>query len=186
MQSQRFYAAGLALVLIGLSHPASARSMDAGSIWLSGGLGPGLELQADPSDLSKALILSGQVEYPFIEHWSALGELGVGIGASHPIEARIGARYRVTGLSIPVSPYMQGQILLGRLLGYSSNHLTWGGRGLIGLDFFLTKDIALGGQFGFSFIGLINNANTSTALSKRTGAAEWLLTASVALDQEKE
>ena len=170
---------------MGVSSVVSARSMEAGSIWLSGGLGPGLELQADPSDLSKALILSGQVEYPFIEHWSAIGELGVGIGASHPIEARIGARYRVTGLSIPVSPYMQGQALLGRLLGYSSNQLTWGGRGLIGLDFFLTKDIALGGQFGFSFIGLINSDQSTAVLSKRTGAAEWLLTASVALDQEK-
>ena len=179
---RRFCQISSLLALFLLVTPASARTMDAGSIWLSGGVGPGLELQADPSELSKALILSGQIEYPFIENWSALGELGVGIGSSHPAEVRIGARYRVTGLSLPVSPYMQGQLILGKLLGFSSNQLTWGGRGLIGLDFFLTKDVALGGQFGFSFIGLINEDSATTTLSKRTGAAEWLLTASVALD----
>ena len=172
------------LILMGVSSLASARTMNPGDIWLSGGVGPGLELQADPSDLSKALILSGQVEYPFIEHWSAIGELCVGIGSSHPMETRMGARYRLTNLSLPLSPYMQGQVLLGRLLGHSSNYFSWGGRGLIGLDFFLTRNLAVGGQFGFAFVELVNDSEASTSLSKRTGSAEWLLTASIAINNE--
>lgn len=120
--------------------------MEPGTLTVSGGIGPSIRLGSLLDAGGGYFVLQGQGEYSFSTQLSAVGDLSFGLGSSLPLRFHAGARYRITNLDLPVSPYAQLQLSLGKLFNVLGANLTYVGARLGGgADYFLTKNIGVGG-----------------------------------------
>jgi hypothetical protein len=91
------------------------------------------------------LMLAGNGEYAFSSAISVVAEARLGLSGTIPIQVSAGAKYRLTGLALPVSPFLEGDLVGGRLfdvLGANLNIL--GARIVAGADYFLTSNTSIG------------------------------------------
>lgn len=131
---------------------AEARTVEPGAITVSGGIGPGIRLGSRLGGSRAYLLVFGQGEYNLTKNVSLLGGVQTGISGTLPLQLQLGGRYRLTELDLPISPYAQAQIVVGRLYGVigDSNLTTLGVRGGLGADYFLTAQFAAGGLVAMS------------------------------------
>jgi hypothetical protein len=145
-------AAFLALALSLLPAVVSARTVEPGSLMASGGIGPGFKMGSALGASGTYFLVNGQGEYSFTKDLSAVAGLELGLSGTKPLKLRAGARYRLTNLDLPVSPYAEVQFSVGRLWNVIGADLTTvGARIGGGADYFLTAKLAVGGQLGFDF-----------------------------------
>jgi hypothetical protein len=128
-----------------IPNAAAARTTEAGSTVLGAMIGPGFKLGSTLGGSSAYLLTGVQAEYVFDKSLSAVADLSVGLAGTVPVRFHAGARYRFSDLELPISPYIQGQVTIGRLnnvLGATLPYL--GLRVGAGADYFLTSNIAVG------------------------------------------
>jgi hypothetical protein len=134
---------------------AQARTVEPGSIWLSGALGPGFKM-GSRLGFGNFLVVAAQGEYAFSEKLSAVGDLTIGnlnLFGTKPLRIRAGGRYRLSGIELPVSPYAQAELSLGKLENVLGASLTtWGVRFSAGADYFLTAKTLVGAVLGYEFL----------------------------------
>lgn len=125
---------------------SQARTLDAGTWVLGGGIGPSFKTGSDLGMSSGYLMLNGIAEYVFMPNWSAVGSLALGLGGTIPARVRLGGRYRITGgTELPVSPYVQAELSAGRLYDVLGTNLTsLGVRVGGGADYFLSASWTVG------------------------------------------
>ncbi len=139
----------IASCLLLVTTPALARTVDPGSFSVSGGIGPTLRLGSTLSAGRAYFMLQGGAEYDFTSSIGAIADLSYGLGSSQPFRFHVGGRYRLTKLDLPVSPYAQLQLSVGKLYGVLGADLTyWGARVGAGADYFLTKNFGAGALVG--------------------------------------
>jgi hypothetical protein len=132
---------------------ASARTMEAGAVSLSAGLGPAFKLGSTLNASGGYLMAFGQGEYNLSNAVSALGTVELGLSGTVPLRLHVGGRYRLVGLDLPISPYAQAQVTVGRLYDVINTNLTYVGFRLgAGADYFLTAKIS-GGLTAFLDLG---------------------------------
>lgn len=135
----------IAAFVVLLAASAQARTVEPGSFTVAGGIGPAFRLPSPLAAGRTYLVLQAQGEYDFTSSLGALADLSFGFGSSQPLRLHLGARYRVTQLDLPVSPYAQAQLALGRLYNVLGADLTYIGARLgVGADYFLTKKLGAG------------------------------------------
>lgn len=140
----------IAFCLLLVTPPALARTVEPGTLAAGGGLGPGIRLGSRLDAGRAYLLLHGQAEYAFTREIGGLADLSLGIGGTVPVRLHLGGRYRLTNLDLPVSPYAQAQLSLGRLYDVLGANLGYLGVRLgAGADYFLTKNVGLGGLLAF-------------------------------------
>lgn len=128
---------------------AFARTVEPGSISVGGGIGPSIRLGSQLDAGGAYLLLRGHGEYAFSTELSGVADLSLGVGGTVPLRVHLGGRYRLTQLELPVSPYAQVQLSLGRLYDVLGADLTYvGGRVAAGADYFLTKELGVGALVG--------------------------------------
>ncbi|MBN1962321.1 MAG: hypothetical protein JW841_15410 [Deltaproteobacteria bacterium] len=125
---------------------AMARTIDPGTFSVSGGIGPTIRY-GSLLDAGRAyFLIQTQGEYSFSSQYSAVTDLSLGFGSSYPVRFHIGGRYRLTDFDLPIYPYAQLQFSLGKLFNVLGANLTFvGARVGAGADYFLTKNIGVGG-----------------------------------------
>ncbi len=124
-----------------------ARTAEPGDISVGGqlGLGSRMSSKLGAGGYEPYLMLGGTGEYAIDMNLAAAGELSLALGRSIPIRLRAGAKYRLTGLELPISPYGLGQLSVGRIYDVLGADLTlWGIRLGVGADYFLTKKFSAG------------------------------------------
>ncbi len=133
-----------------VTSPAAARTVDPGAFSLGGGVGPGLRLGSLLDAGRFYLVLAGQAEYTLTSTVSTVGDVSFGFGSAFPLRLHIGGRYRFSDFGLPpISPYVQVQLSLGRILGVLGASLTYVGmRAGGGVDYFLTRNFAVGAVLG--------------------------------------
>jgi hypothetical protein len=161
----------LALALSGLE--AQARNVEPGTIWLTGG--PGFDLKmGSPLGGSKAhFLLLAQGEYDFTKSLGIVAGVNLGLAGTVPLRFRVGGKYRLADLGLPIAPWGQAQLSVGRLFDVlGANLTTLGVNVAIGADYFLMANLAVGAMAGF---------DVSTTLGERPafyGTFEFLAVAS--------
>ncbi len=125
--------------------PAAARTMEAGNLSATAGIGPGFRLGRTLGASNTYLMALGQGEYNLSSAMSVIGGVELGISGTVPLRLHLGGRYRLVGLDLPISPYAQAQMSVGRLFDVINTNLTYLGLRLgAGADYFLTAKIAAG------------------------------------------
>ena len=128
---------------------ASARTVEPGSIWLAVGSGFGFKTATNIGGSSGFWMVNVQGEYCFSTTLSLVSDVDIGLANTNPIRLRIGTKHRMTGLDLPLSPYLQVQASVGRLFNALGANLTLlGVRAGLGVDYFLTRRISA--SVGFS------------------------------------
>ncbi len=131
---------------------ALARNVEAGSMLVSAGVGGGIKM-ASPlggDGTGGHLLLMAQGEYALSKALGAVVGVNLGLGSIVPLRLRLGGRYRLTDLGLPVVPYGQVQLSVGELFNVIGADLTTlGVHVAVGADYFLTADLAVGGSLGF-------------------------------------
>ena len=139
----------LALVVVLLPAAALARNLEPGSIWVTGGVGGGVKMASPVGGSGGHFLILGQGEYAFNKTFGLVGGVGLGVASTKALRARIGARYRLADLGLPVSPWGQAQLSVGGLFNVIGADLaTLGVNVAAGADYFLTADLSVGGQLG--------------------------------------
>jgi hypothetical protein len=141
----------LLVTLVGVLLPAStmARNIDPGSMWLTGGLGGGAKTASPLGGSGGHFLILAQGEYAINKTFGLVGGVGVGLADTQPLRARMGARYRLADLGLPVSPWGQAQLSFGALFDVIGANLATVGVNLAtGADYFLTASLSIGGQMG--------------------------------------
>ncbi len=142
-------AASLAALLALLPGYAAARNVEPGEMWLNGGAGLSLKLGGALGGSSAHFALAAGGEYTFSKSLGAAAHLNVGLAGTIPLRLRAGVRYRLADLGLPVSPYGQAQLSVGRLYDVIGANLTTAGIFLgAGADYFLTAQLGLGALLG--------------------------------------
>lgn len=139
-------------------------------------MGPGFKLGSTLGGSSGFLLLDSQIENALSRHLSTVVGVGLGLADTIPIRLRGGFRYRIANLDLPLSPFGQVQLTLGRLYDVIGANLNVAGiRAGIGIDYFLTANLAT---------GLLIAADLGTTMGQRPaffGTLEILAVALVAL-----
>ncbi len=139
----------VAVVLLLAPALVQARTVEPGTWSGSAGIGPGILMGSALGASGAYLELNVQGEYAFTKAVSAVGGLDFGISGSVPLRLRLGGRYRLTDLDLPVSPYGQVQLSFGRVWDVIGANLnTLGCYVGVGADYFLTAKLGVGGQLG--------------------------------------
>ncbi len=128
-----------------------ARNVEPGKLTVAAGLGPGFRLGDRLGGSGGYLLLMGEGEYTFSKSLSAVADLALGLAGTKPLRLALGARYRLPDLDLPVSPYVQAQLTLGRLYGVLNTNVSFiGARVGAGADYMLTAQLAVGGLLGLT------------------------------------
>ena len=131
------------------SSDASARSLEPGTVLVSGQIGPAFRLGSalGASDVYATLGVGG--EYVFDANASAVADLNLSLAGTVPLRLHLGGRYRFDGLGLPVAPYAQAQLSLGKLFDVLGADLALvGARLAIGADYYLTSELGAGVLLG--------------------------------------
>jgi hypothetical protein len=135
---------------------AQARTVDPGTFWLSGGLGGAFKEGSNLGGSNGYLMLTVQGEYVVSSNWGVVGDVtlgNLGLWGTNPLRVHAGARYRLTGLQLPVSPYAQLQFSAGKLFNaLGANLWTFGPRVALGADYFLTAKLLVGAAVGYELL----------------------------------
>lgn len=165
---------------VALPTTASARSVKPGSVWAGAGFGPGFKLGSRLGGGGFYVLTSARGEYAINKTFGGVADLQLGnlgfIGTS-PLKFRVGARYRLTGLDLPVAPYGEAKLAIGRLDNVLGSNLAWFGiHFAAGADYFLTAKLAVGG-----YLGLDLGSTFGTPSNSFFGTVEVIATASYAV-----
>jgi len=118
---------------------------------IAGAIGPGFGLGGKVGASGAILMLEGEGEYTFTKSLSAVGDLSLGLAGTKPVRLAGGARYRLAGLDLPVSPFAQAELTFGRLYGVLNANLNyWGLRLGGGADYMVTAKISAGGLLAYT------------------------------------
>jgi hypothetical protein len=142
----------LTALVCALPAVAGARTVEPGKITASVAVGPGFQWGSILGGSGIWLVLQGRGEYAVDEKLGVVADLQLGLSDTVPVRFRAGGRYRLTGLELPVSPYGQAQLSIGRLYDVIGADLTvWGLFAGIGADYFLTAQLGTGALIGMDF-----------------------------------
>jgi hypothetical protein len=134
--------ASLALLV---TTPAWGRTVEPGAVSVAGFLGPDLRLGSDLSAGRTYLLFAGQGEYDVTSQLGVVADLSLGLGSIKALRFHVGGRYRLTQLDLPLSPYAQLQLSVGKLYGVLGADLRFlGVRAGVGADYFLTRNFGAG------------------------------------------
>ena len=155
--------------------PAQARTMEAGSLWMNSSFGSGVKLGSRVGGSNGFLMLNAGTEYLLSPELSVIADIDVGVAGTIPLRLHAGARYRLTGLGSPLSPFAQLQLTAGRVYNALGADLgLFGIRAGLGADYFITSRLAG---------GLVTHLDLNTTLAETRafyGVWELLATASYA------
>jgi hypothetical protein len=141
-------AVALSLCLL-FAGPAKARNVEPGKLVVTGAVGPSFRMGSRLGGSRGNLTLDAGGEYTFSKKLSAVGDLALGLAGTIPLKLRAGARYRITDLNLPVSPYGQAQLSFGRLYDVIGANMNFFGVRLAGgADYFLTAKLGFGALLG--------------------------------------
>lgn len=155
-----------------VANPLAARTLEAGHPIAFVGLGPSRLIDSRLGGSDAFLMLDAGLEYPFDKNWSAVGEALFGLASTRQVKLRGGARYHLSDLNLPVTPYAEGQVVAGRLFDVLGADLSlWGVRAGVGADYFFTAKLLAGLKAGYEI------ARTTGPNGRTFGQFEWLLTA---------
>ncbi len=140
--------------------PAKARNVEAGKLTAIGALGPSFRLGSRLGGSRGNLTFMGGGEYTFTKSLSVIGDVGFGLAGTIPLKLHLGGRYRLADLDLPISPYGQAQLAVGRLYDVIGANLTFFGVRLgAGADYFLTAQFGVGAQVGWENAGTLGDAS---------------------------
>jgi len=135
----------IAAVVVLVAGAAQARTVEPGTLTVAGGLGPAFRLSSPLAAGRKYLVLQAQGEYDFTSSLGALADVSLGIGSTQPLRLQ---------LDLPVSPYAQLQLTVGRIYNALGADLTiLGARLGVGADYHLTRNISTGVLVAFDLTG---------------------------------
>lgn len=153
--------AGALAVCSAWPRPAAARNVEAGQLYLGGGLGPGIRLGHALGTSAADLLLVGTGEFVLSKRWSTVADVVVGFGGTLPVWGRVGGKGRLSDLQLAISPYAQAQFAGGGLFHVMGANLRWVGARLgVGVDYFATARTTVGA-------GLFANLGTTLGASPR-------------------
>lgn len=142
----------VAAVIVGVvagSPTAQARTVDPGSIWVGGGIGPGIKMPSELGGSSGYFLLDAFGEYAVDSNLSGVLGLNLGLADTKPLRLRVGGRYRLTDLNMAFSPYLLTQLSWAKVFDVLGANLQYIGiRAGVGTDYFLTRTLAAGVMLG--------------------------------------
>lgn len=147
----RFSSLKVTLIALSMVVPtmASARTLEPGAVLLSASLGPGIRLGSTLGGSGGYFVAAAQAEYAFEKSLSAVADVSIGLAGTIPLRFHAGARYRLSDLDLPISPYVQAQLSAGRLYNVLGANLPYYGVRLAGGgDYFLTGNLGAGALVG--------------------------------------
>ncbi len=157
---------------------AQARTVEPGEVRLSAGIGPTVRMPSllGPVGGEAYFNIFAGAAYAIDRALSLVGQVQLGGGRAAPLRFHLGGQYRFVGLDFPVTPYVQGHLLVGAIFGVLGADLPVIGAGaVVGADYDLTAKFAVGAALGSDF---------STTISERStfyGVVDVLLYASLAI-----
>jgi hypothetical protein len=158
MHRSRSVALALIAGALMISSVAQARTMEPGTLIIGGAVGPAFRLGSDLGMSKDYLMLNGTAEYTFSKEWSVIGAAAMGLANTIPFQLRAGGRYRIIGGEMPISPYVQAELTVGRLFDVLGANLTsTGARFGGGADYFLTASWMVGLQGACSWQTTLGN-----------------------------
>ena len=126
--------------------------MSPGGTWLTAGLGLGSKLSSQIGGSDYFLMLNAGAEHNVDSNLSFVGDLDWGIAGTLPLRLHAGGRYRLTGLELPLSPFVQAQLSGGMVFeALGANLGLIGIRTGIGSDYFITSKLTAGAVINFDF-----------------------------------
>ena len=135
--------------ILATSAVAGARTVEPGTMTVAGAVGPGFRMGSRLGGSRAYLLLGGQVEYAGTSTLTSIADFSLGLADTIPVRLRAGARYRLAGTEGPFAPYLQGQIVVGRLWDViGANLWVLGVRGAAGADYFLSARLGVGAVVG--------------------------------------
>ncbi|MBL4819170.1 MAG: outer membrane beta-barrel protein [Deltaproteobacteria bacterium] len=171
----------LALILSLLGAQASAYHFKAGEVWMRGLLGQVVYFAQDSSTQinTGAIEMSLEADYMFDSNWSVGGtfrplfapqRVVLGFGAH--------AKYRMVKKELPVVPYASFGVIPSFMIATNpggKGHFNLGLRPAAGLEYFITRNLALGLEAGItpSFIFGSGTRNTMEATFDILFGATW-------------
>lgn len=141
----------LIALIVGLtSSTASAITVPAGGTWINGGFGLGSKLDSQVGGSDFFLMLNAGVEHSLNSNFSVVGDIDWGLAGTVPLRLHAGARLRITGLKLPLSPWFQAQLSTGMLFNALGATLPLVGvRPGIGTDYFVTSKLSASAALHF-------------------------------------
>ncbi len=174
---------GIALVCI--ASPASARNVEAGELWVTGGPGAGFKMGSPLGGSAGYLMLMAQGEYTLSSSLGIVAGLNYGLAGTMPLRLRAGGRYRIADLDLPVVPWAQAQLSVGRLFDVIGANLTTLGVHLGGgADYFLTASLAVGGMIGVELSSTLGERPAFYGTFEIMALASWSFGAPAAAPTE--
>lgn len=134
-------------LLSALAHAplAHARNIEAGRLFVGGGIGPGLSIGSKLGTAPADFMFVGLSEWTLSRALSVVGDATIGVGGTTPLLGRAGLRLRAHDLGLAVSPYAQLQLAGGGLMKVMGSHLRFMGvRFGVGVEYFATANISFG------------------------------------------
>ena len=132
-----------ALLFLGLSAPIQAKTVPPGGTWGTAGLGFGAKLESPIGGSDYFLMLLGGVEHSINSNFSVVGDIEWGLAGTIPFRMHAGVRIRITGLKLPLSPWLQTQLTAGVLFDALGADLGLIGiRPGLGADYFITSKLS--------------------------------------------
>ncbi len=143
------------------SAPTTARAKEPGSLWLGGAIGPSFKVGSRLGGSGGNLSLAGQAEYTLDPKVSVIAGLTLGLAGTVPLQLRAGGRYRVSISKMPIRPYGQAELVVGRLFDVIGANLTvYGLRLGGGADFMLRPQVAVGGLVAYQLARTVSDRPT--------------------------
>ena len=128
-----------------------------GRVFLRGVVGPTVNVfrctEPDEESPGAALMLGVEVDYVVTKPWSLIGGFRPTFSPGFiDLGLSAGAKFRWHDLGTPVIPYVSLEMTTAWLLPVSPSrtHFNWGLRPSVGFDYFLMRDIVVGGQIAIN------------------------------------
>lgn len=141
----------VALICLCLStSTAAARTMVPGAVWLGGEVGSRWHLLTPLGGAKDQTTLAATFEYAWTSALSSTADLTLGAASTLVLGGQIGARYRLTGLQMALSPFFDAGVSATRLFDVIGANLTTAGLQIAcGTDYFFTARFLLRARLGW-------------------------------------
>lgn len=144
--------AGVVLLLsAALSSSASAYTVKPGDLLIKGVAGASVNVArlnvATKATPPAGMVLGADLDWSFDGNWSLMTSLRPALSPGFvDVNGAVGARYRLLQLDAPLIPWASAQVVtaVGGPLGYGDVHVNVGARVGGGVDYFVTRDLAVG------------------------------------------
>lgn len=141
---------------------AEAKSLEPGAVWVGASLGLDNKLGGRLGGGDVLLAIGAEVEYALDSQIGIYARGDFGLGSSQSVKLESGAKYRFTGLELPISPFVSAHLRVSHLMSVMGANLWAIGAGIGGgVDYFLTRKFTAGVNLTFDLSSTLGERPTA-------------------------